>query len=1036
MQQDQALCLTRDSPGVKSNDSVRKSRKALLTELSGLIKAAKLLPGNPEDTSCDFQDIADQIILWTFKIVLRGARFLETWEVHNEELHQSVVDEYYDDMDGGIPPTPPADSCAHSYKSSNASLHEPEGASGNHFLPQLSARDQERSSSTPAENQESELHFSSHTARGHVASPYSDHSAAAGSAASAEPRNALALLNRTHDALLTHVGSYIGRLHGQARFTPQLELAQDQLITACRDLLQVVESIYERDNYRGKALAVAKEAMHQRISSLLAASRLLISKKSAAEAEDEEEEDGGVLVPDGGHKLVLAATACVRDAGECLSKGRFVLERVGDFEIEWDSLGIGLGISTVSTDPVQANTASTGRYLEVSLEKDIDAELMPPPPTPDKIPPPPPPKEEKSLPQIPTEASEPPPPPPAHTDSSDSVATVIHSPEQIQGSAQAPPRPESAKSLLHPLPNNLTPLIIRESNAVVPTQDSQGNTISKSNRADSIGTASTTATESTVDGTTRGSEFSMTSTRATTPEPTSSTTVATPLLSTDLTALGASQISLVSSSGASTSGVSEHTHTDDLSFNKEGQITGGTLPALVEKLTVHDTTPDAIFVSTFYLTFRLFTTPKQFAETLVERYDSVITMPTIGQPVRLRVFNVFKQWLESNWRHDSDHMAIDIIRTFADTRLRGAFPQAAARLQELTEKVSEVEGPIVPRLVSGMGKGATASTTWEAPVAPPVVTRAQINILKSPTAAPSILDFDVAEIARQLTLKESRMFCSIKPEELLAQEWTKKNDKAPNVLSMSSLSTDLAHFVAETILDAEDVKRRATILKHWIKVADKCLELKNYDSMMAVMCTMNTSTVLRLKRTWEALSPRARATLEHLRSVIDISKNHAVLRAKIRDHVPPCLPFLGTYLTDVCPLFKSAVALANISQLTFIDVGNPSERPISADGSTKQLINFDKHVKTARIISELQRFQIPYRIAEVPELQKWIDAQLERVHNSKTADVQHLYRRSLMLEPREKPVTPADAPPVPPLQLKTDVFAWTHVFKTPVGNKN
>ena len=206
---------------------------------------------------------------------------------------------------------------------------------------------------------------------------------------------------------------------------------------------------------------------------------------------------------------------------------------------------------------------------------------------------------------------------------------------------------------------------------------------------------------------------------------------------------------------------------------------------------------------------------------------------------------------------------------------------------------------------------------------------------------------------------------------------------------------------------------------------------------MAIMCSMNTSTIVRLKKTWELVPAKHKAMLDHLRSVIDVSKNQAILRARLKNHVPPCLPFLGTYLTD----------------LTFVDVGNPSKRPVSIDGATIQLINFDKHVKTAKIISELQRFQIPYRIQEVPEMQKWIDAQLERIHNSKAADVQHLYRRSLLLEPRENqlkvsqssgnmsvpptpttPSAPSSAPSIAESKestsAKESLFAWTHVFKT------
>jgi hypothetical protein len=201
-----------------------------------------------------------------------------------------------------------------------------------------------------------------------------------------------------------------------------------------------------------------------------------------------------------------------------------------------------------------------------------------------------------------------------------------------------------------------------------------------------------------------------------------------------------------------------------------------------------------------------------------------------------------------------------------------------------------------------MGNTAAYSVP-ETPIPNPIITKNQINLLKGAfqgTTTPTILDFDPLELARQITLKESRMFCCIRPEELIAQEWTKKSGSAAtNVLAMSSLSTDLAHLVAETILDVQDPKKRAIVIKHWIKVADRCLELNNYDSLMAIMCTMNTSTIVRLKRTWELVSNKTKLVLEHLRSVIDVSKNHAVLRARLRSHVPPCLPFLGTYLTDV-----------------------------------------------------------------------------------------------------------------------------------------
>jgi hypothetical protein len=97
------------------------------------------------------------------------------------------------------------------------------------------------------------------------------------------------------------------------------------------------------------------------------------------------------------------------------------------------------------------------------------------------------------------------------------------------------------------------------------------------------------------------------------------------------------------------------------------------------------------------------------------------------------------------------------------------------------------------------------------------------------------------------------------------------------------------------------------------------------------------------------------------------------------------------------------------------------------------VINFDKHTRTAKIIGELQRFQIPYRLAEVPELQEWIQAQIVRVKSSSEHEnVQQYYRKSLLLEPRENlhprasPIEGHSGLNSASSKEKFDIFAWTH----------
>lgn len=333
-------------------------------------------------------------------------------------------------------------------------------------------------------------------------------------------------------------------------------------------------------------------------------------------------------------------------------------------------------------------------------------------------------------------------------------------------------------------------------------------------RTDSFGVSSAGGS-STFIGSMRDSELSESSTRATSPDASDAP------LSTSLQceSLAQSRTTLDEEIDEAEVVVQQKTFAHEIVFNKDGQISGGTLPALIERLTTHDSTPDAAFVATFYLTFRLFATPREFAQALIDRFSYVGDCPRISGPVRLRVYNVFKGWLESHWRHDADKPALELIVTFATRQLRFVLPTAGNRLVCLAEKVSVADGPLVPRLISSMGKTNTSIAAYVAPdtpMPPPIISKSQLAALRSwklGGANISILEFDPLELARQFTLKESQIFCSILPEELLATEWTKKEASvAVNVRAMSTLSTDLANLVADCILQLDDPKKRAATI--------------------------------------------------------------------------------------------------------------------------------------------------------------------------------------------------------------------------------
>ncbi|KAL5628550.1 hypothetical protein BROUX41_003298 [Berkeleyomyces rouxiae] len=895
-------------------------------------------------------------------------------------------------------------------------------------------------------------------------------------------------LSKNHDTFLSHLGSFIGRLQFQSQSHTELVLSIKQSATSGGGLLAVVDVVCFQTTVSADIITAARASMFERIQELVSAGHDVIKNSS--------HEDNDAAMPQENGLLIAAATGCVKAAGDCVAKTKWVVERIGDFEFELDeswSLGIDLSILDLDKKIANGDSAATGSVSKVDQD-DVEKSIASPegiipevgeirqsqtqlsnpksndteesetstsksPPTETQAP-----KHynslsvassmDKPLPEVPQlEVTT-----PGTSDTFDKIeatfdeieaahrnssSSMSHSrPASAQDSAvslrqdgvsgtdvSAPKQsqsPKSSKLSLPPLPQISTTIV-----DVVPQAQQDEVTSAATTDFQPSPTFETLAASSADSGTThtsRDSESSMlsrTSTRATTPDG--------PRNKSSLSGLSAKSSSHTGSLETSPEGDAEEdenkflvkTYAHELMFNKEGQVTGGTIPALVERLTTHESTPDAMFVSTFYLTFRLFCSPVRFAQALVDRFDYVAGAPHMSGPVRLRVYNAFKGWMESHWRDQTDRDALQVIVPFADTKLSAVLPSAGRRLVELAQRVSH-EGALVPRLVSSMGKTNTAIAAYISPDTPMPqvqISRSTMNALnnwKSGGPSPSILDFDPLEFARQLTVKQMNIFSSIMPTELLGSQWMKKAGvDAPNVKAMSTLSTALSNFVAENILGYTEVKKRAAAIKQWIKISYQLYELNNYDGLMAIICRLNSSTITRLRKTWDNISPKRREMLKNLQAIVEPQHNHKALRSKLHDHVPPCLPFLGMYLTDLTfvdignqatkqlhpnsSIYDASTSAPNSPRLGSFDNNSGSNSGTnSKSNSGITVVNFDKHARTAKIIGELQRFQIPYRLIEVPEIQDWISANLDRIQGNDHSNVQvTYYRQSLMLEPRE-----------------------------------
>lgn len=302
--------LSRDTELVKTEPDVRKARKHLLSELGVLASLAKRANSMSslelnEETELAIEALGEAIQTRTERLVNRANQLLEI---------ATPLTELWKEEDMYIPPSPPGGG----------------GLTG--FEP--SALSWEFSSSM--KGRQTSVATSGADSLGSVGSSLSDDSLNPPLANPALSNWALARLNATHDTLLSHLAAYIGRLHLQSRSPGQIFETTNQCVIASRNFLGVVKAISTRKGNRLSstgALEQSSTSLWIKCTTLVNVAREVVSSHGVGgEAEDDVVMDTEVK------KLVEAATACVRSAGECVALGHCLLEAMGDFELPPNAL--------------------------------------------------------------------------------------------------------------------------------------------------------------------------------------------------------------------------------------------------------------------------------------------------------------------------------------------------------------------------------------------------------------------------------------------------------------------------------------------------------------------------------------------------------------------------------------------------------------------------------------------------------------------------------------------------------------------------
>jgi len=353
-------------------------------------------------------------------------------------------------------------------------------------------------------------------------------------------------------------------------------------------------------------------------------------------------------------------------------------------------------------------------------------------------------------------------------------------------------------------------------------------------------------------------------------------------------------------------------------------------------------------------TYHTFTSPLEMLQGIFARL-----VPPKGIDANISVVTVkagatLKYWLKTSFS-DFDEEMITLLTDFCTNSL----PKSGKAGTELAKNLLT----LVQQKVRSLG------------VRKPHLPQLQIDIPDFQSCPIQVLLDNPKEIAAQLSLISSQYFQKIGAMELLNTTWSnpQKMWKSPNVIRVIKRTDHIAFWVASVILSQlRSTKKRVKVLSSFINIGLQLMKLQDFNSLMGIVVGLNTSAVARLKATWKEVTPELMEGWNMIQALMSPERAFAAYRAELVSAVPPGVPFLAVYLSD----------------LTFIEEGN--------DDLINGLINVGKKEMIYKVIEKLELFQVDsYDQVPLEPLHSYL-----KVLPCVSEDMQ--YQMSLVAEPKEQ----------------------------------
>ncbi|KPM02822.1 son of sevenless 2-like protein [Sarcoptes scabiei] len=370
-----------------------------------------------------------------------------------------------------------------------------------------------------------------------------------------------------------------------------------------------------------------------------------------------------------------------------------------------------------------------------------------------------------------------------------------------------------------------------------------------------------------------------------------------------------------------------------------------------------------------------------------------------AQPVQFRVLNVLRHWIDKHYYDfEQDNQLLDILNEFLDEKL--AKSKVAKWCHHIRSVIDRSQ-----KLQKSNDHCDNCSVFNVSMIEHPLVQSEEFDLLT----------YSPGAFADHLTLFEFELYRAVKPYELIGRGdqslvWTKKNKHitSPNLLKMMRHYSVMVYYFEKSIVEAENFEERCAIVTRIVEILIRLIEYNNFNGAFEIVGALESASVHRLEHTKAYIERNSKLKKAWEETKELISDHWKKYKEKLFSINPPCVPFLGNFLTDIVHLEEGNpqyILPSNSENFSLHESTNSSI--ILDDSVSSKLINFQKKRRVAEsIFTIFQQYQnVPYQNLRAfnPNIWNFLEKlDLQTVFpDMEEKDIgDYLYNKSVEIEPR------------------------------------